>query len=207
MNLRIRLAAVAVLAAVLALNGVATLYAAATAPTIHACVGPKGAMTYAPNGKCPKGQTALTWNVTGPQGATGPAGSGGSTGGASAPTAYTSKWTDTKSPFSPAVWWDLTSVTLPAGTYDVRVFGWMTSSGGGTSKSPATTTYRCAMLSFTWTVDYFGSSFQRTIALEDVATLAEPGRLAFRCMLDGYGEGTSPATASAFMIATPVALP
>jgi len=69
MNLRIRIALVGVLAAVLALSGIATIYAAVTAPTITACVKPSGAqkglMRYAPAGTCASGETKLVWNGPG----------------------------------------------------------------------------------------------------------------------------------------------
>lgn len=69
MSIRIRVALVAALGIVLAANAGATIYAAATAPTITACVkssgAQKGLMRYAAAGKCAGGETRLVWNGPG----------------------------------------------------------------------------------------------------------------------------------------------
>jgi len=50
-------------------------------PTNNGSVSPLGVVdTTLPGGTCPKGQTALSWNQTGPQGPTGPAGPAGPQG-------------------------------------------------------------------------------------------------------------------------------
>lgn len=97
MSVRIRVALVAILATVLAANAGATIYAAATASTIKACVKSsgtqKGLMRYLASGSCASGEKLLAWNVTGPQGPTGPAGPAGGNGGSAGPAPYwVSEW-------------------------------------------------------------------------------------------------------------------
>lgn len=64
---RVRYAMLVTIAALLAFNGAATIYAAASSPTIRACVkssGPqKGLMRYAGTSACAAGETALTWTA------------------------------------------------------------------------------------------------------------------------------------------------
>jgi hypothetical protein len=52
------------------------LHIEASAATITACVASNGNMTYSSTGTCPRNQTPLTWNSTGPAGPTGAAGAG-----------------------------------------------------------------------------------------------------------------------------------
>ncbi len=201
MSIRLRVALVAVLAVVLAANAGAAIYAAtaataaAAAPTIRACVSTKtGAMRYVPSKACAKGETAITWNVAGPVGPAEP------------PAVYTSEWTTmTLRPAGPPKPYDLATVSLPAGSYDVRATGWLESTGGGTDTNPQTTTYECTFASFTWhdRWAYPGTPSQRPFAFEKVETLTEPGSISVQCTLVFPGASRS-ATAQAFIIATPV---
>lgn len=205
--MKLRIALVAVLATVLAANAAATIYAAATAPTIKACVkssgAQKGLMRYLASGSCATGEKLLAWNVTGPQGPTGPA------GGSGAALVYTNGWQTGQVPVGTAgTWFTLASVAVPAGTYDVRATGWLESTGGGTPKDPRTVSFRCEFASLTWTASWAvpGPPSQRTVAFEDVVTLAQPGEVSFRCTLRTF-EQASAATSGILVIASPVSVP
>jgi hypothetical protein len=81
--LKIKLLAAAGLVAATVMGAGVSLAATGTAKptTIQACEKTKTHGLYQRSGaKCPKGDKALSWNVTGPRGATGPAGKTGTTG-------------------------------------------------------------------------------------------------------------------------------
>jgi hypothetical protein len=74
------LAAAAVMGAGVSLAATHT-GASSTSTTVHACVNNKTHQLYQRHGaSCPRGYTALSWNITGPRGATGPRGPRGATG-------------------------------------------------------------------------------------------------------------------------------
>ncbi len=192
MPVRIRVALVAILATVLAANAGATIYAAATAPTIKACVkssGPqKGLMRYLASGACASGEKLLAWNVTGPTGPTGPAGpSGGSGGGQAGPTPYwVSEWRP--APLfggEPAS----TSLAVPSGTYLVALQLELASDTSsvpvtGDKAEPALSTVKCTLTAGATTrtfVRQIPEGWTSFVAYQGVAKVAAGGTVRASC--------------------------
>jgi hypothetical protein len=196
MSVRVRVALVAILATVLAGNAGATIYAAATAPTIRACVSTKtGAMRYVPTKPCAKGETAITWNVTGPTGPAGPAGPAGGSGGSAGPAPYwVAEW-------SPEPIFSATSVTtslaVPAGTYLVSLqlaIGSDTRSVPDvkpTSSTPPVTIATCTLVAGPETATFAGFLFagwQSSLSHQLVATTTG-GKVSVTCSQKTTGDG------------------
>lgn len=129
-----RVAVVSAAAALLVWNGAASIFAAAPATTIRACVvqsgSTKGLMRYAPGTTpCKKGEVALTWNVAGPtgpvgpRGPEGPQGTQGPTGPAGAPAPTNAPVPVLQNPWTPDPMFPLEKRTaqlkVPPGKYQI----------------------------------------------------------------------------------------